>query len=282
MNERILAEIEANPTSSTRRVGRILGCSHQKVHKTLKSERLHPYHFTPVQNLHPGDPQPRLEFCQLMLQRQRENDNYFSRICWTDEAIFTRDGVFNFHNCHHYSLENPHVSRVQNSQVRFQVMIWAGVMDRTVIGPHEFLQSVNGERYTQFLDEDLENLLRVVPEENRQDMIFMQDGAPGHYARAARNWLDRNFPGNWIGRGGPTGWPPRSPDLTVMDFFVWGFLKNFVYEVRIDTIEQLRNRIALGFQELRDRIQDFDLVAGTTRRFELCIQQNGGHVENFL
>ena len=77
-------------------------------------------------------------------------------------------------------------------------------------------------------------------------------------------------------------WELSPRGVTVMDFFVWGFLKNFVYEVRVDTIEQLRNRIALGFQELRDRIQDFDLVAGTTRRFELCIQQNGGHVENFL
>jgi len=26
----------------------------------------------------------------------------------------------------------------------------------------------------------------------------------------------------WIGQGGPMAWPPRSPDLIPMDFFLWG------------------------------------------------------------
>jgi hypothetical protein len=32
----------------------------------------------------------------------------------------------------------------------------------------------------------------------------------------------------WIGRGGPNFWPPRSPDLIQMDFFLWGYVKNIV------------------------------------------------------
>jgi hypothetical protein len=32
--------------------------------------------------------------------------------------------------------------------------------------------------------------------------------------------LNEKFPNVWIGRGGPIHWPPRSPDLTPMDFFV--------------------------------------------------------------
>ena len=67
-----------------------------------------------------------------------------------------------------------------------------------------------------------------------------------------------------------------------MDFFAWGFLKEFVYEERIDTIEQLRARINLGFEKLRREIGNFDLIGGTSRRLEMCIQQNGGHIENFL
>ena len=38
---------------------------------------------------------------------------------------------------------------------------------------------------------------------------------------------DETFPGRWVGRGGPTAWPPRSPDLTPLEFFVWGFIKDF-------------------------------------------------------
>ena len=29
-----------------------------------------------------------------------------------------------------------------------------------------------------------------------------------------------------IGRGGTTVWPPRSPDLTTLDFSAWGYVKD--------------------------------------------------------
>ena len=33
----------------------------------------------------------------------------------------------------------------------------------------------------------------------------------------------------WIGRGGTINWPPRSPDLTPLDFCLWGLMKSEVY-----------------------------------------------------
>ena len=33
----------------------------------------------------------------------------------------------------------------------------------------------------------------------------------------------------WIGRGGPIPWPPKSPDLNPLDFCVWGYAKGLVY-----------------------------------------------------
>jgi hypothetical protein len=41
--------------------------------------------------------------------------------------------------------------------------------------------------------------------------------------------LNVNFPGWRIRRGGPISWPPRSPDLTPLDFFLWGYAKDQVY-----------------------------------------------------
>ncbi|KAJ4439475.1 hypothetical protein ANN_07599 [Periplaneta americana] len=43
-----------------------------------------------------------------------------------------------------------------------------------------------------------------------------------HYANHVRALLDDTFPDRWIGRGGPTPWPSRSPDMTPLDFFLWG------------------------------------------------------------
>ena len=40
----------------------------------------------------------------------------------------------------------------------------------------------------------------------------------------------------FISRGGPTAWPPRSPDLTQLDFFVWGFIKDVVYRRKVREI----------------------------------------------
>ena len=35
-------------------------------------------------------------------------------------------------------------------------------------------------------------------------------------------FLDATFPNRWIGRDGPTPWPPRSPDITPLDIFFYG------------------------------------------------------------
>ena len=53
----------------------------------------------------------------------------------------------------------------------------------------------------------------------------MQDGAPPHWSTIiVRDWLNEKLPNRWIGRGTDTDlnpkWPPRSPDLTLCDFFL--------------------------------------------------------------
>ncbi|KAJ8961840.1 hypothetical protein NQ318_021455 [Aromia moschata] len=51
-------------------------------------------------------------------------------------------------------------------------------------------------------------------------------GAPIHNAVIVRNLLNENFPNCWIGRSSPLiRWPPRSPDITHLDFFLWGTIK---------------------------------------------------------
>ncbi|KDR19265.1 hypothetical protein L798_06685, partial [Zootermopsis nevadensis] len=50
----------------------------------------------------------------------------------------------------------------------------------------------------------------------------LEDGAPPHWGLQIRAYLDRAFPGRRIGRDDPVPWPPRSPDITPLDFFLWG------------------------------------------------------------
>ena len=45
------------------------------------------------------------------------------------------------------------------------------------------------------------------------NFIFMQDGAPPHFALTVRAWLDQHYSGRYMGRRGPHEWSPRSLDL---------------------------------------------------------------------
>jgi hypothetical protein len=66
------------------------------------------------------------------------------------------------------------------------------------------------------------------------------------YSRALTERLDEKFPYRFIWRWGPVEWPPRSPDLTLLEFHLWGHLKfgvcaveecNFMYLEERTTIK---------------------------------------------
>ncbi|GBM00509.1 hypothetical protein AVEN_111737-1 [Araneus ventricosus] len=46
-----------------------------------------------------------------------------------------------------------------------------------------------------------------------------------------------------MGRGGPIAWPPRSPDLTPLDFFFCGYVKDKVYSRETRAVEDLHASI---------------------------------------
>jgi hypothetical protein len=65
-----------------------------------------------------------------------------------------------------------------------------------------------------------------VPVITHQELLLMHDGAPTHFSLIAHMYLNQKFPGQWIGRGGPITWPPCSPDLNPLDFYLWGSFKH--------------------------------------------------------
>ncbi|GBM94504.1 hypothetical protein AVEN_192992-1, partial [Araneus ventricosus] len=73
-------------------------------------------------------------------------------------------------------------------------------------------------------------LLQDVPIAIRNRMRFQHDGAPARFSIDVRDDLNTTFGARWIRRGGPVPWPHRSPDLSSLDYFLWGHLKSLVYE----------------------------------------------------
>jgi len=136
---------------------------------------------------------------------------------------------------------------------------------------------LNSENFLEFFEE----LIDEMPLATRRGLIPQLDGAPPRYAVVVRDWLNTTFPRLWIGQRGPIEWPPRSPDLPPLDFYVWGYMKDKVYAVQINTKEQLIERILSADDDLRQNLQQFDMVEAIANRLRECLQQNGGHIENF-
>ncbi|KAJ4425912.1 hypothetical protein ANN_27538 [Periplaneta americana] len=130
---------------------------------------------------------------------------------------------------------------------------------------------------------DIPHVLEDTPLINRQRIHFLHDGAPAHLSCTARRYLDRRFPDRWIGRGGPIAWPPRSPDLNPLVFYLWGHLKSLVYLSPVPDLESLWNRIVACSEDIRNTPGVWDRVRRSMRhRCEVCIQAGGGHFEHLL
>ncbi|KAL4092216.1 hypothetical protein QTP88_026754 [Uroleucon formosanum] len=78
-----------------------------------------------------------------------------------------------------------------------------------------------------------------------------------------RQFLNAHYP-QWIVLGGTIAWPPRSPDLTLLDFYFWGYMKQKVYAVVIESREQLLDRIDIAAEEIR---QNYLEIQRTTQCF---------------
>ena len=111
----------------------------------------------------------------------------------------------------------------------------------------------------------------------------MQDGAPPHWSTPVRDWLNEKFPHRWIGRGGAhdtnIAWPPRSPDLTPMDYFVWGFIKSNVYVKNYHSLDDLKNSINAAFQKITE-VMISSTLENFVRRLNFVVERSGGHIEN--
>ena len=151
------------------------------------------------------------------------------------------------------------------------------------IGPIELPARLNGENYLQFLQNSLDGFIEAaeLPEDIRNDIIFLHDGCPAHYYRRVVAYLNERFPNRWIGRGSTVPWPARSPDLNVCDYFLWGHIKSIVYKEdtrdRAETLTRIRQAFASITPQMIQKATE-----NITKRLDLCIRNEGRHFEQHL
>ena len=113
-------------------------------------------------------------------------------------------------------------------RVTFWCKFWYG----GIIGPFFFKNeqgaavTVNGERYRAMLNEFL---FPKIEENDMDDIWLQQGGTTSHTSSVTIDLLRTIFENRIISRNSDVNWPPRSCDLTPLDYFLWGAVKDKCY-----------------------------------------------------
>ncbi|XP_063994349.1 uncharacterized protein LOC135171654 [Diachasmimorpha longicaudata] len=288
VEEAILEAVEEDPEQSISSIAASLGVGESRVQRVLREEGFRPWKFTPVQDLKPEDLPKRVAFCRWLLDRSEEPD-FLRNMLWTDEKLFAKKGIVNQHNEHHWAVDNPRLARSSKFQYRWGTLnIWGGILGDEV-HIHHLPGRLDGGNYLGFLQEHLPGIVGDGPDS--RDVWFQHDGAPAHTCVPVVQQLNEWFPQRWIGnrndrdraghRQPPVAWPPRSPDLTPLDFFLWGTLESRVHAHHPANQEEMVALLHAAVATITPGELE-RMRSNLLQRARLCIAAGGGHFENHL
>lgn len=234
---------------------------------------MYPYKITVVQELFDCDWRARVQYCEWFNENLND-DNVLNITFMSDEAWFHLSGYVNSQNYRTWGTENPH-EFVETSLHPQKIGVWVAMSRRRIIGPIFFNYTINAERYRNNI---LQPFIEQLHDDELEHGYFQQDGATAHTAAETITFLQQYFDNRLISRG---RYPARSPDLTVLDCYLFPRLKNKIYRNRLHTLDELKEAIE---QEIRG-ITEQELQAvfnNMKRRVNLCLENNGQHFEHFL
>ncbi len=278
--DEILEFFFVNPKMSLYRAAQQLQMSKTSLWRAVREElKVYPYKIQILEAKQPGDKKKRLNFALETLALIHLDDNVLSNVWISDEAYFCLSGTVNKQNMRFWGLENPHVVHEQPLH-DVKVLVWCAMSEHGIIGPYFFDGTVNSERYREMLNTFFFSKLRAlrIP---LATAWFQQDGATPHCSNRNLELLASKFGDRLISRRTQRPWPPRSPDLSACDFFLWGYLKSKVYANGPNSLQDLRRNIE---QEIRgiSRETRQKVMENFVWRLQECVRMQGGHLEHIL
>ncbi|GFW39087.1 histone-lysine N-methyltransferase SETMAR [Trichonephila clavipes] len=117
--------------------------------------------------------------------------------------------------------------------------------------------------------------------EKLTELWFQQDGATCHTARATIDLLKHTFGDRLISRFGPVNWPPRSCDLTPLDYFLWGYVKSLVYADKPQTLDHLEDNIRRVIADIRPQMLE-KVIENWTSRLDYIRASRGSPIPEII
>ncbi|GFY26850.1 transposable element Tc3 transposase [Trichonephila clavipes] len=114
-----------------------------------------------------------------------------------------------------------------------------------------------------------------------QELWFQQDGATCHTARATIDLLKDTFGDRLISSFGPVNWPPRSCDLTPLDYFLWGYVKSLIYVDTPQTLDHLEDNIRHVIADIRPQMLE-KVIENWTSKLDYIRASRGSHMPEII
>jgi len=270
----LATEIEANPTNSMRKTAKALNISEKSIRTAVRMLGAHSYVRRRRQLLTKKTKEARLARGKKLLNFLKKKDSS-TVLVFSDKKNWTVDQSRNARNDRYlaYSVEEvPPIN--QTKHPASAMMLGVVASDGRRMPPFWFPKGlrVGSKEYLDVLKSAVKPWLDAnYPDGN---YVWQQDGAPGHKAIVAQNWckehLAQFWPSDW--------WPPSSPDLSPLDYGIWGYVESKACATPHASVEALKSSIE---KEWTDMSMDYVIkVCKAFRpRLEAMIEAEGGHFE---
>ena len=217
----------------------------------------------------------RLAVAKKLLTKIKHPKTQNPLIFFSDEKNFCQEQKLNKQNDRWLARSPFLVPKIMRAKYPSHVMVFGVVSNEGDVMPPHFYEiglRLNADRYIDMLRTVAIPWMKRVA--RGRPFLFQQDGAPCHTAAKTV----RFFQESGINLLKPQFWPPNSPDLNPLDYFVWGVVERRSNAAPHNTKEQLRDGIRSAFRGLERAV-----VAKSCRRFrarvEAVIAANGDYFE---
>ncbi|GFV06719.1 putative DD41D transposase [Trichonephila clavipes] len=177
------------------------------------------------------DHQARRRFVEWAQNEIAVVPDFHKRILFSDEAHFWLNGYDNKQNGRIWSEAHPQ-EYVETPLYPEKLTVWCALWAGGIIGPYFFKHdeghnvTVNGDRYRTMITNFF------IPELNNHDIQEL---------------------------------PPRSCDLTPLDYFLWGYVKSLVYADKPQTLDHLEDNIRRVIADIRPQMLEKVIENWTSR-----------------
>lgn len=247
------------------------GTVHNVIHKDLGCNAYRPR----VRHmLSEANRMARMERCGKLLQSLKTQAARRIRF-FSDEKIFTVNEKHNRQN-HRCTVSCPEdACVVPKTKFPASVHVLGVVSSEGHVMPPYFFkkaETVTKEVYLEVLQTVVKPWMDKVSDGT--PYVFQQDGAPAHTSGKVQERLSLNVSMFWP----KDFWPPNSPDLNPMDFYVWSAVELRSNKHRHPNTDSLTLAIQRAFRTLPKHIVK-KACYSFRARLEAVLANNGGYIE---